>query len=44
VRIAGIEGEGRAIVEPDGGETIKQGDAVIAVGDAGALRKFIRYL
>jgi len=44
VRIAGIEGEGRAIVEPDGGETIEQGDAVIAVGDAGALRKFIRYL
>ncbi|MDK2974019.1 MAG: voltage-gated potassium channel [Methanofollis sp.] len=44
VRVAGIEGEGRAIVEPDGGETIGQGDAVIAVGHAGPLRKFIRHL
>lgn len=44
VRIAGVEGEGRAIVDPDGGESIRQGDAVIAVGDTDAIRAFIAYL
>lgn len=42
VRVAGIEGRGRAVVTPGGAGVIRQGDVVIAVGDANALRRFIR--
>jgi voltage-gated potassium channel len=42
VRVAGVEGRGRAVVAPEDTEIIWQGDAVIAVGNADALRKFIR--
>lgn len=41
VRIAGIEREGGAVVAPAAAEEIRQGDAVIAVGDADALRRFL---
>lgn len=41
VRIAGIEGKGRAVVAPGTAEKVRQGDVVIAVGDADALRRFI---
>ncbi|TAJ45821.1 potassium channel family protein [Methanofollis fontis] len=44
VRIAGIEGEGRALVGPAPDETVMQGDAVIAVGDPAAIRRFIRFI
>ncbi|MDD4254916.1 MAG: NAD-binding protein [Methanofollis sp.] len=42
VRVAGIEGGGRAVVAPGAAEVVNQGDVVIAVGDAQALRRFIR--
>ncbi|WP_342679032.1 potassium channel family protein [Methanofollis sp. UBA420] len=42
VRVAGIEREGRAVVAPGDAEVINQGDVVIAIGDAQALRRFIR--
>ncbi|WP_298667647.1 TrkA family potassium uptake protein [uncultured Methanofollis sp.] len=42
VRIAGIEGGGRVVVAPEGTEKIRPGDAIIAVGNADALRRFIK--
>ncbi|MBN1194151.1 MAG: NAD-binding protein [Methanomicrobiaceae archaeon] len=44
VRVIGIEGGGRSIIRPAQGETVNAGDSIIAVGDIGALRRFIRLL
>jgi len=41
VRIIGIESASRTIVAPDGTEVLKEGDAVVAVGDTDQLRAFI---
>jgi len=41
VRIIGIEGEGRYLVAPSPDERIAEGDAVIAIGDALQLKRFI---
>ncbi|NYT06230.1 MAG: potassium transporter TrkA [Methanomicrobiales archaeon] len=42
VRIIGIEGGGRSIIRPADGDRVEQGDAIIAVGDIPALKRFIR--
>jgi Trk K+ transport system NAD-binding subunit len=44
VRIMGIESPNRSIIAPEADEIILEGDAVIAVGDAEQLKKFIHLL
>jgi voltage-gated potassium channel len=44
VRIIGIEGRSRSVVNPDPAEILREGDAVIAVGNPADLKKFIRIL
>ena len=44
VRIIGIEGRSRSVVNPDPAEILLEGDAVIAVGNPADLKKLIRVL
>jgi Trk K+ transport system NAD-binding subunit len=44
VRIIGIEGKSRSVVKPDPAETLREGDAVIAVGNPADLMRLIRIL
>jgi voltage-gated potassium channel len=41
VRVIGIESADRSVIRPDRDETIREGDAVIAVGDIRSLKRFI---
>ena len=44
VRIIGIEGKSRSVVKPDPAETLREGDALIAVGNPTDLKRLIRIL
>jgi len=44
VRIIGIEGRSRSVVKPDPGEMLREGDAVIAIGNPPDLTILIRIL
>jgi voltage-gated potassium channel len=44
VRIIGIEGRSRSVVQPDPAEILREGDAVIAIGNPPDLTKLIRIL
>ncbi|MDD1709085.1 MAG: NAD-binding protein [Methanoregulaceae archaeon] len=44
VRIIGIEGKSRSVVKPDPAETLREGDALIAVGNPADLKRLIRIL
>jgi Trk K+ transport system NAD-binding subunit len=43
-RIIGIESADRSVIAPDDGETLRQGDAVIAVGENEQLKRLIHRL
>ncbi|MDT8357737.1 MAG: potassium transporter TrkA, partial [Methanomicrobiaceae archaeon] len=44
VRVLGIEGRARSVIRPGAKVLLESGDAVIAVGNVPAIRKFIRLL
>lgn len=44
VRVLGIEGEARSVIRPAKTEPLESGDAIIAVGDIPAIKKFIDLL